>query len=223
MFDFAQARRFMIEGQIRTNEVTEPGIVAAMAELERERFVPASFRTVAYVDRDLPAAEAGQPGAQRFLLSPMVLAKIVRSADLASSDRVLHVGCTTGYGTAVIARLAGAVVALEEDEALSQTAARNLSDLGFSNVSCVTGPLAAGWPAGGPYDVIIVEGAVEELPEALSGQLKEDGRLVAILGAGRTGRGTLFRRTPAGLSGFPLFDAAAPVLPGFAKAPAFQF
>jgi len=211
----------MIEGQIRTNDVTDPGIVSAMAQIERERFVPASFQTVAYADRDLPAAESGQAGAQRSLLSPMVLGKIIRAANIVASDRVLHVGSTTGYGTAVIARIAGSVVALEDSETLTQEASKNLS--GVPNVSFATGPLTAGWAPGAPYDVIVMEGAVEELPEALSAQLKEGGRLVAIVGSGRTGRGTLFRRTPAGLSGFPLFDAAAPILPGFAKASAFVF
>jgi protein-L-isoaspartate(D-aspartate) O-methyltransferase len=223
MFDFAQARKFMVEGQIRTNEITDSGIVAAMSELERERFVPESWKTLAYADRDIPAAEPGQPDANRFLLSPMVLGKIIRSAEIQPTEYVLHIGCTRGYGTAILARLANSVVALEQEEALAKAAADNLTALDLGNVAVVTGPLAMGYPSEGPYDAIVIEGAVETLPPSLSDQLKEGGRLVAVMGAGRTGQGTVFRRTAKGFSGYPLFDAAAPVLPGFTRAPAFVF
>jgi protein-L-isoaspartate(D-aspartate) O-methyltransferase len=223
MFDFAQARKFMVEGQIRTNEITDPGIVAAMSELGRERFVPESWKTLAYADRDIPAAGPGQPGADRFLLSPMVLGKIIRSAEIQPREYVLHIGCTRGYGTAILARLANSVVALEQEEALAKAAADNLAALDLGNVAVVTGPLAMGYPSEGPYDAIVIEGAVETLPESLSDQLKEGGRLVVVMGAGRTGQGTVFRRTAKGFSGYPLFDAAAPVLPGFTRAPAFVF
>ena len=223
MFDFAQARRFMVEGQIRTSDITEPGIVAAMLDLERERFVPASWKTLAYTDRDLPAAESGQAGADRQIPSPMVTGKLIRLADVQPGEYVLHIGCATGYGTAILSRLANSVVALEENEALAKTAGDNLAALDIGNAAVVTGPLARGYPAEGPYDVIIIEGAVEVMPDSLTAQLKEEGRLIAVMGAGRTGRGTTFRRTPKGLSGFPMFDCAAPVLPGFEKKPAFVF
>ena len=219
MFDFAAARAFMVEGQIRTSDVTEPGIVGAMFELPRERFVPASWKTLAYADREAPVAE----GAKRLLPTPMSLAKILRTADIQPSDYVLQIGCTTGYGTAIIARLASSVVALEEEDAIAKQASDNLAALDIGNVAVVTGPLNRGYPSEGPYDVIVIEGAVEVLPDSLSAQLKEGGRLVAIVGSGRTGRGTLFRKTGKGLSGFPMFDAAAPLLPGFAKTPSFVF
>lgn len=219
MFDFSAARTWMVEGQIRTNDVTDPRITGAMFELERERFVPASFKTLAYSDSQIPVSE----GAQRLMPAPIVTARLIRTADIKSTDYVLHIGCATGYGTAILAKLANSVVALEEDAALAKTASDNLSGLGIGNVAVVTGPLAKGYPAEGPYDVIVIEGAVETLSDALGGQLKEDGRLVAIIGPGRTGRGTMFRKTQSGLSGFPVFDAAAPLLPGFVKPPAFTF
>jgi protein-L-isoaspartate(D-aspartate) O-methyltransferase len=222
MFDFAAARAFMVEGQIRTADITDPGIVDAMFDLPRERFVPSSWKTLAYADREVPAAESGE-GAKRFLPTPMSLGRILRTADIRPSDYVLQIGCTTGYGTAIIARLANSVVALEEDEAIAKVASDNLAALDIGNVAVVTGPLNRGYPSEGPYDLIVIEGAVEVLPDSLSAQLKDGGRLVAIVGSGRTGRGTLFRKTAKGLSGFPIFDAAAPLLPGFVKTLSFVF
>lgn len=219
MFDFSAARAFMVEGQIRTNDVTDPRITGAMIELERERFVPASLKTLAYSDSQIPVSE----GAKRLMPAPIVTARLIRTADIKASDYVLHIGCSTGYGTAILAKLANSVVALEEDTALAKAASDNLSALGIVNVAVVTGPLAKGYPTEGPYDVIVIEGAVETLPDSLAAQLKDDGRLVAILGTGRTGRGTLFHKTQNGLSGSPFFDAAAPLLPGFVSPPAFVF
>jgi protein-L-isoaspartate(D-aspartate) O-methyltransferase len=219
MFDFTAARAFMVEGQIRTNDVTDPRITGAMIELERERFVPASWKTLAYSDTQIPVAE----GSKRLMPAPIVTARLVRTADIKATDRVLHIGCATGYGTAILAKIASSVVALEEDAALAKAAAANLSAMGIGNAEIVTGPLAKGVPAKGPYDVIVIEGAVETLPDTLADQLTEDGRLVSIVGTGRTGRGTLFRKTEKGFSGFPFFDAAAPLLPGFVKPPAFVF
>ena len=218
MFDFVAARKFMIEGQIRTGDITEPRLVGAMSDLPRERFVPDSWKTLAYADREIPAGKS-----KRFIPAPMVTGRIILEAGIGPEDYVLHIGCTTGYGTAILARLANSVVALEEDAALAKAAGDTLSALDIGNAAVVTGPLNKGYPDEGPYDAIVIEGAVEVLPDALAGQLREDGRLVAVMGTGRTGQGTLFRKTPKGLSGFPIFDAAAPLLPGFARAPAFTF
>lgn len=217
MFDFAEARRFMIEGQIRTNEVTVPGIVNGMLDLPRENFVPKAYRTLAYSDREIEVA----PG--REILTPMTLGKLLVAADIQDDEIVLDVGCATGYGAALLARLAQSVVALEENADLARQASENLAALDVQNVAVVVGPLAAGHAAEAPYDVILIEGSVELVPDALAAQLKPEGRLVVVYGRGRSARGTVFRATRNGLSGFPLFDAAAPVLPGFVQPPSFVF
>jgi protein-L-isoaspartate(D-aspartate) O-methyltransferase len=222
MFDFAQARLFMIEGQIRTNEITDPGIVSAMKSIPREDFVPASWKTLAYSDHEIPLAEAGQPGAARTMLTPMVLGKLLRAADIKSTESVLHLGCGSGYGTAILSRLARSVVAVD-DEDIARGAAAHLEGLGLTNVSVVGGKLDAGQPEQGPYDVILIEGAVEVVPDALAEQLAPEGRLVTITGVGRSGQGTVYTRAGHGLSGFPKFGAAAPVLPAFAERREFVF
>src|SRR5262249_10231575 len=157
--------RMMVDGQVRTSDVTDPRLIAAMLDVPRERFVPADKSDLAYLDLDLPVA------AGRRLLKPMVLAKLFQAADIAESDRVLDVGCATGYSSAVLARLAASVTALEEDAALAKHAAQ----IADGNVAVVSGPLAKGWAAGAPYDVIVVEGTAEGTPRALFPQLKEGG------------------------------------------------
>ncbi len=219
MTDFAAARRNMVDGQVRTADVTDLRIISAMQEVPRERFVAPAMAQLAYLDLDLPAGE-GATGARR-LLKPMVLAKLIQSADLAATDRVLDVGCVTGYAAALLARVAGEVVALEQDAALIARARAALA--GAANVSVVAGPLSEGWAQGAPYDAILMEGATEIAPETLLRQLKAGGRLVCVLGAGPGAKATLFRRAGAEVGSRPLFDAGAPLLPGFVKPPAFAF
>jgi protein-L-isoaspartate(D-aspartate) O-methyltransferase len=151
----------------------------------------------------------------------MVLAKLIHAADIKSSDRVLDVGCGTGYGAAVLARMASQVVALDQDSGLIQAARSELASQ--SNVTVASGPLAAGWPQGAPYDVVLFEGATEVAPQAFLSQLKDGGRLVCILGSGPGTRVMLYCRSGQELGGRPVFDAGAPVLPGFARAPTFAF
>jgi protein-L-isoaspartate(D-aspartate) O-methyltransferase len=139
------------------------------------------------------------------------------------TDRVLDIGCTTGYSTALLARLAGSVVGLEEDAALARRAAEILAELAVANARIVTGPLARGRPGEGPYDVILLQGATEVVPAGLMEQLAEGGRLACVLGQGPAARAMLYRRTEGEISGRPVFDAAAPLLPGFAKPPQFVF
>jgi len=217
MTDFAAARRNMVDGQVRTADVTDPRILSAMLEIPRENFVPPASTALAYLDLDLPVGENGT----RRLLKPMVLAKLIHALELASSDRVLDVGCATGYGAAVLAHVAGQVTALEEDSGLAQAASRALA--GLKNVSGVVGPLTKGWPKGASYDAIIFEGATELPPEAFLPQLRDGGRLACILGGGPGAKAMLYFRSGNDLGGRSIFDASAPVLPGFVITPVFAF
>ena len=220
MIDFAQARRMMVDCQIRPTDVTDRELLAALLVIPRERFVPADLMSVAYLDRDL----AVDP--KRALLKPMVLARMIPAAEIKTGDRVLDVACGTGYSSAILARLSASVTALEDDAARSRRCGEilaQLAPLGAGNAAAVGGPLEAGWPAGAPYDVILVNGACEIEPHGLLGQLNEGGRLVAVMGTGPDGKATLFRKDRGEIGSRALFDATAPALPMFAKAPAFVF
>ncbi len=220
MIDMTALRTKMVDGQVRPSDVTDHRIIEAMLDIPREAFVPPSMAGLAYLDRNLPVSADGRT---RCLIQPMVLARMIQAADIGADDVVLEVGCASGYGAAVMARLASSVVALEEDEALADMASAALSGLGVDNVAVVRGPLAAGYPDEAPYDVILVNGAVEVMPDALAGQLKEGGRLVVVVGVGQAARGMLYTRSQAGVSGRVVMNASVPLLPGFAKAPAFEF
>jgi protein-L-isoaspartate(D-aspartate) O-methyltransferase len=215
MTDFATARRHMVDGQVRTADVTDLRILHAMQDVERERFVPSQAAALAYLDLDLTVA------AGRKLLRPMVLGKLLQVADIAPSDRVLDVGCATGYAAAILARFAGEVVALEEDTGLAEAARKMLA--AEPKVKVETGPLAQGWAQGSPYDVILLEGATDLPPHALCRQLQDGGRLVCVLGSGPDGRAVVYRRSGDEVGYRSIFDAAAPLLPGFVKAPEFAF
>lgn len=206
----------MVDGQVRTADVTDLRIISAMSEIPREQFVPPGSAALAYLDQDLPVG-AGS----RRLLKPMVFAKLIHAADIAGTERVLDVGCVTGYGAAVLGRIASQVVALEQDATLAQSARAVLATQ--SNVNVVTGPLTGGWPQGAPYDVVVLEGATEIIPHTFLHQLKEGGRLVCVLGGGPGAKAMLYFRSGEELGGRPIFDASAAVLPGFARAPAFAF
>jgi len=223
MIDFAAARRIMVDSQVRTNDVTDSRLIAAMLAVPRERFVPAERADLAYVDFDVPvtAAEPGKPA--RRLLKPMVLAKLLQAAEIADGDHVLDVGCATGYSAAVLARLAHSVVALEQETGLAELARGNLRALGLGQAQVVNGPLADGWPPQAPYDVIVLNGASEIAPKALLRQLKPGGRLVGVLSRGPAGKAMLYCSIGGECAGRRIFDAAAPLLPGFAAPPAFVF
>jgi protein-L-isoaspartate(D-aspartate) O-methyltransferase len=216
MTDFAAARRNMVDGQVRTADVTDLRILSAMLDIPRENFVPPASAALAYLDLDLAVGDGS-----RRLLKPMVLAKLIHAADIAATDQILDVGCATGYAAAVLARIAGHVVALEQDAGLVQAARTALA--GQPNVSVVSGPLTGGWPQGAPYDVVLLEGATEIVPQTFLGQLKDGGRLLCILGNGPAAKAMLYCRSGDELGGRPIFDANAAVLPGFAKTPAFAF
>lgn len=222
MTDFAAARTFMVQGQVRINDVTDARITSAMLELPRERFVPPAIADIAYLDSDLPVTDA-RSRPLRYLLKPLTLAKLIQVAAVKPSDHVLDVGCVTGYAAALLARLGGSVVALEEDTALAATASRNLGEVGAKQVSVVTGRLWDGWPQRAPYDVIVVEGRIERLPEPLLRQLAHDGRLVCVQGGAGGAKGYVYRSVQGEASGQPLFEAVAPLLPGFAAPAGFVF
>jgi protein-L-isoaspartate(D-aspartate) O-methyltransferase len=215
--DFATARRKMVDNQVRPNDVTEPRLISALLDIPRERFAPADRAVMAYMDSDLVIGDG------RALLKPMVLARLIQAADIRETDNVLDVACGTGYSTAVLARLAHSVTALEENAVLADQAARLLGDLAVANASVVTGSLNAGWSQNAPYDVILVNGAVEFVPEALLAQLKEDGRLLTVVSTGPIGKATLYQRVAGDISTQPVFDAAAPLLKDFVKPPEFVF
>ena len=217
MTDHAAARRNMVSGQIRTNRVTDERLIDAMEEIPRERFVPHAKRWAAYVDEDVEIAFG------RYLMEPMVLARMVQEAGIAADDMVLDVGCGTGYATAVMSRLAGTVIALDVDETLAAEAESTLNAVGANNAIVVTGPLAEGYARQAPYDVILLGGAVDHLPQALADQLAEGGRIVGVLReAGGVGQATLWARHRGALSSRSLFEASLPPLPGIARPVQFE-
>jgi len=217
MSDFAQQRRMMVDGQLRTYDVTDPSLLIAMGSVPRELFV--ADPATAYSDR--PVAMAA--GAARRMMTPMVFARLVQGAAPVASDTVLVVGAGTGYGAAVLAALAGRVVALESDPALAASAETTLAGLAVSNVTVVRGPLKAGHPAGSPYAAILVEGAIDVEPTELLKQLAPGGRLACVMGRGRAGRAVLYSRNGDVVGQRTLTEAAAPHLEEFAAAAEFVF
>jgi protein-L-isoaspartate(D-aspartate) O-methyltransferase len=218
MSDFAAARRNMVDGQIRTNDVTDLRILGAFLAVPRERFVPPAFTGVAYLDLDVPVTGDASP---RRMLTPMLLGKLLQAAEIGEGERVLDVGCATGYSAAVLSRIADTVVALEENPALAAQARERLA--GDSNVTVEAGTLTKGWPQGAPYDVILVNGATEIDPAALCAQLSPRGRLLCVKGRGPGGKATIYQKSGEQAVGRPIFDAAAAVLPGFERPQAFVF
>jgi len=218
MTDYAFARRNMVESQLRPNRVSDDVLLEAMETVPRELFVPANRRGIAYVDEDIEVDRG------RFLVEPMVLARMVQAAELDPSDLVLDVGCASGYSTAILARLCGTVVGLECDAALAETAGTVLTDLGIDNAVVIAGDLTAGYAKQAPYNAIILQGAVAEIPSTLAAQLAEGGRLLAVRRTGRgLGQAVRVIRTGETYSTWPLFDAGTPYLPGFEPVEAFAF
>jgi protein-L-isoaspartate(D-aspartate) O-methyltransferase len=215
---FIEARNHMVDSQIRPNRVTDPRLVAALRRIPRERFLPSSLAAFAYVDDDVSL------GGGRVLMEPLVIARLIQLLAPMQGERALVVGAGTGYGAALLAACGPRVTALEEDSALLPLARSALTALA-PEVNLVTGPLAAGWPPGAPYDLILIEGAVSEIPRAIGEQLRMDGgRLVTVLGgAGRTGQAVLAEPTSSGLRPQAMFDCATPPLPSMQPAPAFVF
>jgi protein-L-isoaspartate(D-aspartate) O-methyltransferase len=215
---FAAARNHMVDSQVRPNKVTDPRILVAMRALPRERFVPAGLASLAYADGDVPL------GGGRVLMEPMVIARLVQLTAILAGERALVVGAGTGYGAALLAACGARVTSLEEVASLTAIARSTLAEFA-PGVSLVSGPLAAGWPPGAPYDVILIEGAVRDIPPAIGEQLhKETGRLVTVLIANGTGgQAVLAEATVAGLRTQPMFDCATAAIPSLMQAPGFVF
>ncbi|HBS49588.1 MAG TPA: protein-L-isoaspartate O-methyltransferase [Rhodobacteraceae bacterium] len=217
MTDYAARRRMMVDTQIRPSDVTKYPIIDAMLTVPREGFVPDSKREIAYAGRNLELA----PG--RVILEPRTLAKMLDALNITGDELVLDIGCGLGYSAAVVAHMAQAVVAVEEDEDLAREAQQALADAGADNVILHTGPLIEGAAEHGPYDVILVQGGVECLPDALLDQLKDGGRIGAIFMEGANGSVRVGFKRGGHMSWRFDFNAGAPVLPGFATARSFAF
>lgn len=217
----------MVESQLRTDRVTDRRILAAFASLPRERFVSDARRDLAYSDAALEIWASLDGGPARFLLPPVTLARLAQLASIEAKDAVLDIGCATGYSTALLAQLATTVTAVEAEPELAAAARDNLTALALRNATVIDGDLARGAPEAGPFDVILLNGSVPEVPDALLAQLKEGGRLVAIVTGASQGRphgkAFLFVKVDGEASGLPQFDANARPLPGFAPSPSFTF
>ena len=212
------ARTNMIDSQLRTNKVADERVLDAFARVRRELFVLEPQRAIAYVDDDLPL------GGGRWLMQPMVAARLIQAAEINRTDTVLILGAGCGYEAAVAAMLARTIIALEEDAGLARRAHAALVEHGIAAVNVVEGPLREGHRPRAPYDVILLGGAIAELPPEIGAQLAEGGRLLAVVRAGNDlGRATLFTRTGGVLARRIIFDAATPVLPAFAGKPTFVF
>jgi protein-L-isoaspartate(D-aspartate) O-methyltransferase len=212
---FEEMRAAMVASQLRTSAVDDSRVIKVMGEVPRERFVPAASRAIAYYDRDVPL------GNGRAMNAPLASARLVNEAEILSTDRVLLIGAATGYTAAVIAGLAGSVVALEEDATLAAQARETLA--GMASVTVAEGPLVAGWAQGAPYDAIVIDGGVEFVPEAIVQQARIEGRIttgVIDRGVSRLAAG---RRSEGGFGLADFADVDCVVLPGFAKPPTFQF
>lgn len=221
--DFEQARAKMVDNQIRTVDVTSRPLLAAFGEIPREAFVPSEMRKLAYIDDDVEIAPANSGSPARYVMEAAPLARLIQLTEIGPRDVVLEIGCGTGYGSAILSKVASSVVALECDPELAETAARTLSELGCDNVAVVTGDLAAGHAAEAPYDAILFSGAVEVLPRAVLDQLRDGGRLVVVEGVGNAARASLYVRDGETTSHRHEFNCSVKPLPGMTRKPEFVF
>ncbi|WP_010138836.1 protein-L-isoaspartate O-methyltransferase family protein [Oceanicola sp. S124] len=215
MTDYAARRTMMVDAQVRPSDVTKFPIIEAMLSVPRELFVPQERKEAAYLGENISL------GGRRVLLEPRTFAKMLDAVDVQPEDLVLDLGAAQGYSSAVLARMAAAVVAVEEDEDLASDSQQVLSDLGADNVILHDAKLSEGAPEHGPYDVILLEGAVEHMPEAITAQLKDGGRIVALFAEGHLGVVRVGYKIDGHVNWRFAFNAGAPVLPGFERHAAF--
>lgn len=218
--DFAVLRQQLVDNQIRPSEVTDRELVKAILAVPRELFVEPDERPFAYSDRELRMAKSAP---ERRLLDPVQLARLIQALAIGPDSKVMVVGCGSGYSAAVLAHLAGSVVAVEEHGELARIAAEKLRSLGVANVSVVCSRLVEGHAADAPYDAILIDGAVEFVPDALIAQLKQEGRLAVIERQERISRAMLYERIGHGATKWPQFEAWATLLPGFERKREFVF
>ncbi len=217
MVDTALQRLNMVESQVRPSDMVDRRVLLAMRTIERERFIPEVSRPVAYMDDTIPL------GNERVLVPPRVLAKMIQHLELNESDLVLDVGCSTGYSTAVLSQIAQTVVGLESDKTLAEQAAAAITAAEIDNAVIVEGALPQGHAEEGPYDAILINGAVHDIESELLDQLKDGGRLVAIQPKDGYSRAMQWKRYDNTFDSRAIFDAVAPILPGFERAPGFVF
>lgn len=217
MPDYAARRTMMVDTQVRPSDVTKFTIIGAMLNTPREIFVPDALRETAYVGENISLAE------NRVLLEPRTLAKMLDMLDVTQTELVLDIGCGSGYSSALLAQMAQAVVAVEEDDTLAQDAETALAQVGAEAVIVHKGPLTHGAPDHAPYDAMIVQGGVSKFPAGLVAQLREGGRVICLFMEGQLGVVRLGVRQGDQISWRDVFNAAAPVLPGFEKQEAFTF
>jgi len=222
MADYESARHNMVESQLRTSGVTEIRILDVFAEIPRENFVPAAMKPVAYLDADIRLTAGGEE--PHFLMRPYAFGKLLELAEVGAGDVVLDIGAGTGYSAAVLSKLGDTVVALEASEELASKANETLTSLGITNVAVVTGPHEEGYQKEAPYDVIVVEGSVEHVPQGLLDQLRDDGgRLLTVFNKDGRSRGRIYTRRDGIVTHRDVFDGAVPLLQGFAVEEGFVF
>lgn len=222
MFDFERARAQMVDGQLRTNDVTDHDVLRAFLTVPREAFVGRSQTTLAYRDHEIALTSTGS-AAERYLTDPRALGRMIQELAVTPSSAVLVVGCGTGYAAAILSNLADSVIALESDPDLAARATEALDSLDISNVVVVEGELTAGYPDQAPFDAILIDGAIDMMPDALPRQLAENGRLVTVLGVAPYGKVQLYVNENGGIASRAVLDANAPLLPGFERKPEFVF